>query len=134
MDHKNTPEEQSREDRAIVAALGQLTPQAESQPAKYLTVTHSILGCILVIMTFGGMGYGYMQGVQDKIQFLTERMIKVEYQNQVSISDRAELHSLVTTTSSVINEMNTRLARMDTTLQAIADRQNATTDNNGAGQ
>lgn len=33
MDHKNTPEEQSREDRAIVAALGQLTPQAETLQA-----------------------------------------------------------------------------------------------------
>ena len=124
MDHINTPEEQSREDRAVVSALGRFNMPQESSAPKYLTVTHSILGCILILMTFGGMGYGYMQGVQDKIQVLTERMVKVEYQNQVSISDRAELHSYMTTASSVVNEMNTRLARMDTTLQAIADRQN----------
>ena len=70
------------------------------------------------------MGYGYMQGVQDKIQAITERMIKVEYQNQISIADRAELHSYLSVTNGVMNEMNTRLARIDTTLQAVADRQN----------
>ena len=123
MDHVNTPEEQSREDHAVVTALGRMTPPTEGTP-KYLTVTHSILGCILILMTFGSMGYGYMQGVQDKLQGITERMIKVEYQNQVSIADRAEIHSYLTATNGVINEMNTRLARMDTTLQAIADRQN----------
>lgn len=128
MDHVNTQEEQSREDRAIVTALGRMQPPSgDGVPPKYLTVTHSILGCILILMTFGSMGYGYMQGVQDKIQGITERMIKVEYQNQVSIADRAEIHSYLTATNGVINEMNTRLARMDTTLQAIADRQNGNT-------
>ena len=137
MEHVNTEEEQSREDRAIVLALGRLQPpplplpplppmppMPEAAPTKYLTVTHSILGCILILMTFGGMGYGYMQGVQDKIQAITERMIKVEYQNQISIADRAELHSYLSATNGVMNEMNTRLARIDTTLQAVADRQN----------
>ena len=69
MEHVNTEEEQSREDRAIVLALGRLQPpplplpplppmppMPEAAPTKYLTVTHSILGCILILMTFGAWG------------------------------------------------------------------------------
>ena len=122
-----TPEDQMIEARlAAIANTLAKNAQDAAAPPRYLTISQSILGSILIILTFMSGAYGYIQGVQGQIESERERMVKVEYQNQVSITDRAEIHAALSTTNSAINEINTHLARMDTTLQAIADRQNDT--------
>lgn len=128
----NTPEEQKTEDRILSAVSASMSrpnsqeTQSSSLSSRNLTIGQGILGSIATLISFIAMAHGYTTAVQGQIEEGRERMVKVEYQNQVSIIDRAELHVSLSSTNNTINEINTHLARMDTTLQGMADRQNRT--------
>ena len=92
-------------------------------PGRYLTFTQGILGVIVTIIGFMVGGYGYMSSVQSQIELGKERMTKLEYQAQISIDDRHDIHTRLDHTDLIISEINQRLARIDTKLDEIKARQ-----------
>ena len=102
--------------------------------SRYITLGQAILGSILTIVILIGMGFGYVMGVQARIEGLDSRIVKTEYQNSVSIADRAEIHShmersdantsaRMDRTDAVINEINIHLASVDTNVKTLIANQ-----------
>ena len=102
--------------------------------SRYLTLGQGILGSILTIVILIGMGFGYVMGVQARIEGLDSRLVKTEYQNTVSISDRGEIHShmersdanvsaRMDRTDAVVNEINIHLASVDANVKTLVVRQ-----------
>lgn len=106
---------------AISAAIKE--QRKSFDPGRYVTFTQGILGIIGSLIAFMLLGFGYVSNVQAKLDIEGQRSSKLEYQAQISIDDRHDIHARLDHFESVTGEINTRLARIDTKLDEIKARQ-----------
>lgn len=113
--------EQEQHIEAIVQHSIQKALEAVPKPPQhgYITTFQGVItlisSIVVLLITLGA-------GVQ-KFDAQGERISKVEYQNQISIDDRHDIHTRLDRTDLIISEINQRLARIDTKLDEIKARQ-----------
>lgn len=101
-----------------------ITEQRKSfDPGRYVTFTQAIISIIGTLVVFLGITFNYISGVQAKIDTESQRNSKLEYQAQISIDDRHDIHARQDHFETTTGEMNQRLARIDAKLDEIKARQ-----------
>jgi hypothetical protein len=125
LDSKESEEEHfERLGIVIASAIAKANVEGSSSTQnRYITLGQFILGIIGLVITIGVAGTGYLSTQDSKTNSILERMVKVEYQNQISIADRADLHSQIGIVNNTVNELNTHMARIDTNVQTLLDSQ-----------
>jgi hypothetical protein len=91
---------------------------------KYITFGQGILGIIATLIAFCGMGFTYTLGVQSQLDSGKERSTKLEYQVQILTTDNTELRTHQDRTDTQLNDMNSRLVRVDTNVLTLLSKQN----------
>ena len=131
-------EKEARLIEAVIEGVSRNQKKNESSmdnvSSRYITLGQGILGSILTVVILIGMGFGYVMGVQARIEGLDSRIVKTEYQNSIGIADRAEIHlhiersdannsARMDRTDAVINEINVHLASVDTNVKTLIANQ-----------
>jgi hypothetical protein len=70
------------------------------------------------------MGFTYTLGVQSQLDSGKERSTKLEYQVQILTTDNTELRTHQDRTDTQLNDMNSRLVRVDTNVLTLLSKQN----------
>lgn len=93
------------------------------EPKSYITITQGIISIIGSVLVAVGFAITYMNGVEAKYQLHEQRIAKVEYQNQISIADRADLRSMVITQGGSISDIKATLGVINNKLDDIRAKQ-----------